>query len=367
MRAMRVLFCPDAFKGGPNALAVATALAAGWRSERPDDDLDLCPLADGGEGTLDVIAAAVPGSRVVAVPGCTGPDGRPVDGRYLLLPDGTALAELAVTSGLPLMREPAPLTATTRGLGDVLGRAVAAGAERLVVALGGSASTDGGWGALAALGLRALDARGTLLGDGGAALADVASLDRSALQAPPAGGVDVLVDVAAPLLGPSGAAVTFAPQKGATASEVSVLEAALARWADVLGGAPDASGAGAAGGTAYGLAAAWGARLVLGAGYVGDLVRLDERVAAADVVVTGEGRLDPTSLTGKVVGEVLRRAEGRRVVVVAGQVESSVLADRPDATTLSLTDLAGSAAASLARPDHFLRAAGRRMARELSG
>jgi glycerate kinase len=185
-----------------------------------------------------------------------------VEGHWLELPDGTAVVELALSSGLPLMERLDPLGATTRGLGEVIAAALDAGARALLIGLGGSASTDGGAGALRALGLEVRDADGVALPDGGGALARLADVDRSGLRLPPVGGVRLLSDVTAPLLGPSGAAAVFGPQKGAGPADIAQLETALARWASLLGADLAAiPGAGAAGGTAYGFLAAWGAAI----------------------------------------------------------------------------------------------------------
>jgi glycerate kinase len=292
------------------------------------------------------------------VPGCTGPDGKPVEGEFALLPDGTAVVELATASGLPLMARPAPLTATTRGTGELVAAALDRGATRLLVGLGGSASTDGGAGLLAALGLRLLDAAGSALPDGGAALALAHTADRSGLRAAPPGGVRLLTDVTNPLLGPTGAAAVYGPQKGAAPADITVLEAGLARLAALLGGDPAQPGAGAAGGTAYGLTAAWGATITPGASAVADLLGLDTALAGADLVITGEGRFDATSLLGKAVGEVLARAarHGVRAQVVAGE--------STDPRALTLTALAGTATAARSEATHWLHRAGARLAAE---
>ncbi|MGW6919125.1 glycerate kinase [Kitasatospora sp. NPDC054939] len=356
---MRIVLAPDSFKGSITAADAARALADGWRSVRPDDELLTLPMADGGEGTLDAVAAARPGTTVHDVPHCTGPDGGPVTGRYALLPDGTALVELATASGLPLMaRGLAPLTATTRGTGEAVAAALDAGASGLTVALGGSASTDGGAGLLAALGLRVQGPSGSPLPDGGGALAIAAAVDRTRLRPAPAGGVRLLTDVVNPLLGPSGAAAVYGPQKGAGPAEAALLERGLRRFAGLLGGDPQQPGAGAAGGTAYGLAAAWGARIAPGAAAVADLLGLDAALAGADLVVTGEGRFDGTSLLGKAVGEVIARAgrAGTPVRVVAGE--------SADDRALTLVSLAGDGDDARRRADHWLVRAGARLARD---
>ena len=265
---MRVLVAPDSFKGSIAAAAAAAALAEGWRGARPGDELVCLPLADGGEGTLQVLAAADPAAHWHLVP-VTGPDGGLVPSRWLEGHDGTGYVELAQASGLPLMAALDPLGAQTAGAGELAAHALGAGARRIVIALGGSASTDGGTGALSALGARFLDAAGQQLAPGGGALRGLASADLTGLRPPPPGGVACLTDVRAPLLGPRGAAAVFGPQKGADAAQVAILEAGLARLALVLGGDPDAPGAGAAGGTGYGFAAAWGADITPGAAELG--------------------------------------------------------------------------------------------------
>ncbi|MBX6387464.1 MAG: glycerate kinase [Frankia sp.] len=361
---LTVVIAPDSFKGSLPADEVAAALAAGWHAVRPGDEVRLLPLADGGEGTLDVFATAQPAAtrrRVRA----TGPDGRVVDADWLELPDGTAVVELARGSGLPLLGDRRdPLGAHTVGLGDLLAAAVAdPGTRRVVVALGGSASTDGGTGALRALGARFLDETGAELPPGGGALRRLAAIDRAALRPAPPDGVLCLVDVDAPLLGPRGAAAVFGPQKGASPADISLLEEGLARLAALLGGDPAAPGAGAAGGTGYGLAAGWGARLVPGAETVAALAGLPAALAEADVVITGEGRFDPTSLSGKVVGNVVRLAgqPGVPVLLVAGQLAAPPPPAVPAA--LALADLAGGVPAAITDPRRWLTAAAAELAR----
>jgi glycerate 2-kinase len=363
---VRVVVAPDSFKGTLGAVGVARAVAAGWRLARPGDSVVEVPLADGGEGTLDVIAAAVSDAVPHPVPGVTGPDGRSVDAAWLELPGGLAVVELARSSGLPLMAAPDPLGAHTRGLGEVIVAALRTGRVRAVsIAVGGSASTDGGTGALTALGVRFLDATGVDLPLGGAALGSLASIDRSAAVPAPPGGVDVLADVVTPLLGPTGAAAVFGPQKGASAADIATLDAALTRLAAFFGGTPAAAGAGAAGGTAYGFGTLWAARIVPGAARIADLVGLPARIAAADLVVTGEGRLDATSLAGKLTGYVadLAAAADRPVVAIAGQADPAVR--WPGLSVLTLTEFAGSTAAATANPARWLTQAAQHLARTL--
>ena len=363
-----IVIAPDSFKGSLSARAVADAIAAGWRSVAPDDTLTLIPQADGGEGTIDAIEAAVAGSVRRSAGLVTGPDGRPTPGEWLELPSGAAVVELAQSSGLPLMQTPDAHGATTRGLGEVIRAALEAGATSLVIGLGGSASTDGGAGALAALGLRLTDASGAPLPDGGAALADVAGVDRSDLLPAPAGGVTLLSDVTAPLLGPTGAAAVFGPQKGASAVDVATLDAALSRFAGALGGDPDLPGSGAAGGTGFGFSAAWGATLESGADYLAVLSGLGAAIDGADVLILGEGRFDSQSLGGKVVGQLLQRAEERAVRpgVIAGQVTATAVVNGERVWTTALVDLAGSVEAAIAEPERWLREAGAAAARHFA-
>ena len=334
----RVIIAPDSFKGSASATQVARALAEGWRSVRPDDELVLIPQADGGEGTLDAIEAAVPGSVRVPVGLVTGPDGRPTPGEWLRLPDGTGVVELAQMSGLPLMRELDPLGATSRGLGEVMAYMLDAQVPRILIGLGGSASTDGGMPVLGALGDRPL----------------------------PPGGAVLLTDVRSPLLGPSGSAAVFAPQKGATPSQVAELEQRLRGVAEQLLADTDEPGVGAAGGVAFGLRA-WGAEIRSGFDFLAELTGLSAQIARADLVITGEGRFDAQSLEGKVVGQIAELAQQRsaRLAIVAGSFETNAVMIH-EAWHLSLTDLAGSTEAAIAEPEHWLREAGAQAAEKLS-
>jgi glycerate kinase len=362
---MRVVIAPDSFKGSIGATAAAAALAEGWLAGRGGDEVVALPLADGGEGTLDVLAAAVPDARWHQAR-VTGPGDDPVDCAWLELPGGAAVVELARASGLPLLHRPDPLGAHTAGLGEAIGHALDGGARSVTITLGGSASTDGGAGALTALGARFTGPGGEPLASGGGPLRFLVTCDLSGLRAAPAGGVTCLADVTAPLLGPSGAAAVFGPQKGASPEQVALLEAGLDRFAAVLGGDPAAPGTGAAGGTGYGLAAAWGAVITPGAPELCRLAGLDRALAGAGLVITGEGCYDRTSATGKVPGTVLAAADGRGVpaAVVAGQVAAGA-ATAGLAAAVALSDLAGSAEAAMARPADWLRAAARGLAQAI--
>lgn len=376
--ARTVVIAPDSFKGTIAAAAAAAALAQGWRSERPADDVRLRPMADGGEGTVDAFATAVPGARRMPVT-VTGPEGDEVEAAWVLLPStpdapaGTGVVELASASGIELLGTPPrlrPFDAHTRGFGEAIAAALAHGVSRLVLGIGSSSSTDGGAGMLTALGARFADAHGTSIPGGARGLAGVANADLSGLPALPPGGVTVLSDVTNPLLGARGAASVFGPQKGASPDEVAVLDAGLARFARVLRAEaphadPDAAGAGAAGGTGFGLLA-WGASLVPGSAAVAELVGLDDAVGAASFVITGEGSYDGQSDAGKVPAHVraVAAAAGVPVALVAGRIA-------PDAdvaglaATASLTSLAGSAQAAMGDPARWLVAAGAALARAI--
>lgn len=368
-----IAIAPDSFKGTIGAADAATALAAGWRSVRPDDVVLLVPLADGGEGTVEAFATAVRGARRMSVT-VTGPLGAPVEASWVLLPptpdapDGTAVVELANTSGIELLGTPPRLRAPdahTRGFGQAIAAALAHGVSRLVLGIGSSASTDGGTGMLSALGARFLDASGRPVAAGGRGLAEVAAVDLSGLMPLPPGGVTVLSDVTNPLTGPSGAAAVFGPQKGATPDDVAALDVGLARFAGLLDADPAAPGAGAAGGTGFGLLA-WGAELIPGSAAVADLVGLDEAVAEASVVITGEGSYDGQSAVGKVPAHVGAVAASAHVPValVAGRIATD--ADMSGfVATASLTELAGSGEAAMADPARWLTAAGAQLARAL--
>lgn len=339
---MQVVIAPDSFKGSISAADAAIAIAEGWRTTRHGDDLRLIPQADGGEGTLDAIESSIAGAVRCSAGDVTGPDGRPTPGVWLSLPGGTAVIELAQSSGLPLMGSPDPLGATTRGLGEVIRHALAGGAEELVIALGVSLT----------------DTRGIPIANGGGALARLARVDSSAMLLAPARGVTLLTDVDAPLLGPTGAAAVFGPQKGADAAQCARLAATLARFARLLGGDPMLPGSGAAGGTAFGLATAWRARIRPGAPYVARVTRLLDAIADADLLITGEGRFDAQSHTGKVVGHAL--GMGIRTAIIAGDITTP-----PPDWAISLTGLAGSVSAAIADPVPRLREAGAAAARAL--
>lgn len=357
---MRVVIAPDSLKGTVDAADAAAAIGRGWARVRPGDELVVRPMADGGEGTLDAFLAAVPGAVRMPVE-VHGPDSARVATSWVLLPDGTGVVELASTSGITMLDPLAPLDAHTTGFGEAVVAALDHGVERLLLALGGSATSDGGAGALVALGARFADAAGRPIAPGNRGLGDLATADLSGLRPLPRGGAIVLGDVTNPLLGPLGAATVFGPQKGADAATVDLLEANLARLAARIPADSSAPGTGAAGGTGFAMLA-WGAHLGGGAELIARTIGLPAVVDGADLVITGEGRYDGQSEAGKAPTEVARIAEraGVPVALVAGAVTAD--ASR-FAASVSLVDLAGSGEAAMAHGEHWLEQAGAALAR----
>jgi glycerate kinase len=327
-RSLRVAIAPDSFGGALDSVAVTEAIAAGWSRVRDHDTLIRAPMADGGEGTLEAIAAALGDDAVRRSAATVDPLGRPVEAEWLLLDDGhAAFVEMAAASGLarlaPEERSPASArAATTRGTGDLLRAALDAGVERITLGLGGSATTDGGTGMLSALGVRFLDGAGADLSPGGGPLAGLARIDASGLD-PRLASVSLVVasDVSNPLCGPMGAAATYGPQKGADAAAVEELDAALAVYGDAIEAATgrlvaDLPGAGAAGGTTAALLGFCQAVVRPGVDVVAELVNLPHLLEEAELVITGEGRADEQTLSGKAAMGVARLARTRNAPVV---------------------------------------------------
>jgi glycerate kinase len=328
--ALRVVIAPDSFGGALDSVAVATAMARGWASARPDDEIVQIPMADGGEGTLAAVAAALGEGVEHRAVAASDPLGREVIAEWLALDGGsTAFIEMAAASGLALLapaeRTPeAARAASTRGTGALIRAALDDGAGRLVVGLGGSATTDGGSGLLVELGLRLLDARGDILADGGAALGDLDHVETDALD-PRLAEVEIVIasDVTSPLVGPRGASATFSPQKGADPEAVAELDAALGRWGAEIRRATgrdvvDVPGAGAAGGTTAGLLGFSRAEVRSGVEVVAELVGLEAACQDAHLVLTGEGRADEQTLAGKAALGVARHAGGAPVILLCG-------------------------------------------------
>ena len=326
---MKIVIAPDSFKESLSAAGVASALARGLRQALPAAEIRECPLGDGGEGTLDAVLAATGGE--VREARVTGPLGEPVTARWgWLAEQRTAFVEMASASGLELVPRARRdvRVATPHGTGELLRAALDAGAERLVLAIGGSATNDGGAGVLQALGVRLLDGQGQALAPGGAALSSLASLDVTGLH-PRLAAVEVVIaaDVDNPLCGPQGASQIFGPQKGASPEQVRELDAALAHFATVTAATlgrdvSEQPGAGAAGGVGFAALAFLQATFRPGIEVVAELVGLEEALQGADLAVTGEGRLDGQTLRGKTPAGVLRLAQrhGVPVVAVAGSL-----------------------------------------------
>jgi glycerate 2-kinase len=320
---MRIVIAPDKFKGSLPAIEVAAAIAAGLSGTGAE--LVTVPVADGGDGTVDAAVAAGFGRVPVTA---AGPTGQPVATSYARRGD-LALVELATVCGLERLPggRLAPMAASSFGVGEVMRAALAAGAGELVLAIGGSASTDGGAGMLQALGARVLDGRGEPLGRGGAALREVTGLDLTGLvPALRSARITLAADVANPLTGPDGAAAVFGPQKGADDDQVAALDAGLRRWAALVTEATghdwsQAPGAGAAGGVGFAALAVLGAEQRSGIDMILDLVGFGAALDRADLVITGEGSLDTQSLAGKAPIGVARAAArcGVPVIAVAGR------------------------------------------------
>ena len=324
---MKIIIAPDSFKGSLSAAQAAAAMAAGVRHARPDAQIVLLPLADGGEGTVEALILATHGGRTSLY--VRGPLGGRIEAAWGWLgPDGnTAVVEMAAAAGLPLVppgrRD--PRRTTTWGVGEILRQAIIQGAKRIIIGLGGSATNDGGAGAMQALGARFWDTSGMPMPEPltGGDLARVARIDASGPRALFA-GVEVVIasDVTNPLLGPNGASAVYGPQKGADPAMVAELDAALTQYAAVLrrdlgrdvAGLP---GAGAAGGMGAGLMAFLDARMQSGIDLVLDAARFEEQAAGADWLLTGEGWIDAQTLAGKTISGLLRRCRPLDIPVIA--------------------------------------------------
>ncbi|WP_300682803.1 glycerate kinase [Nocardioides sp.] len=325
-----VVVAPDAFKGSCSATEAAAAIARGLQSVWAESvDVRLCPMADGGEGSLAVLTAPL-GLDLVAVE-TVDAHGRPRSAQIGITPDGrTAVIEAAMANGLPHVADvdARPRQAHTGGVGLLLRAALDRGVEEVLLAIGGSASSDGGVGALRALGCRFLDSAGEEIAVGAAGLAALVRIDTAGLHPRTATvRLRVLADVDNPLLGPRGTATVFAPQKGADADDVAAIEAGLAHLADVIaasGGVEVAQtpGGGAAGGTPATLVGLLDARIEPGSTVITDLAGLPALAQSAALVITGEGAFDAQSLDGKVVSAVSATVAGRcPLAVLAGRVD----------------------------------------------
>ncbi|MCG9651081.1 glycerate kinase [Vibrio brasiliensis] len=313
---MKVVIAPDSYKESLTAMEVATAIESGFKEIMPDAEYIKLPMADGGEGTVQSLVDAT-GGDIVTVE-VTGPLGQPVEGFYGLLGDGsTAVIEMAAASGLHLVEpnERNPLLTTTYGTGELIKAALDRGVDHIIIGIGGSSTNDGGVGMAQALGAKLVDANGVDLPFGGGALADLVSIDLSGLDSRLATvQLEVACDVDNPLCGPKGASHIFGPQKGATPEMVTELDANLAHYAEVIRQTNgkeviNQAGAGAAGGLGAALLGLFDATLRPGISIVMDAVNLAEVVKDADLVITGEGRIDSQTIHGKTPIGVARTAK----------------------------------------------------------
>lgn len=325
---MKVLIASDSFKGSLSSIRIGEAVAHGIRNIFKDVEIRIIPIADGGEGTVEALVTAGGGRYLYAT--VANPLAEPVQAAMGMLPDNTAVIEMAAASGLPLIPSTKrnPLITSTRGTGELIKAALDHGARRILIGIGGSATNDGGAGMARALGVRFLDQAGNEIEEGGAALVKLARIDT--------GGVDrrlndieitVICDVDNPLCGPHGASAVYGPQKGATPPMVEELDAALAHYAGVIEAQTGINiknipGAGAAGGLGGGLLAFTPASLKSGTEAVLDTIEFDKIVQDYDIVITGEGRIDAQSAFGKVPKGVGSRSKrhGKPVIAIVGSV-----------------------------------------------
>ncbi len=381
-RTLRVLVAPDSFGGALDSVGVANAIGAGWVRARPADTVVRVPMADGGEGTLAAVAAALGEGAERRMAAVLDALGRPIAADWLLLDSGrTAFIEMAAASGLAQLsaneRTPASArAASSRGTGELLRAALDAGVATVIVGIGGSATTDGGAGMLSALGVCFLDDGGQELLPGGAALARLDEIDASVLD-PRLAAVNLVVasDVTNPLIGPTGAAATYGPQKGADTAAVAELDAALVVYGAAIlmatgravAGLP---GAGAAGGVGAALLGFTDAVLRPGFEVVAEMVGLSAELREVDLVITGEGRADEQTLAGKAAMGVAQLAHeaGVPVVLVCGGLGPG--AEVLDATGLfdlvqPIPDRPMSLADAMAGTERLLVNAGERLARSI--
>jgi glycerate kinase len=328
-KPMKIVIAPQSFKGSIFALEAARAIERGVLAAEPDAETVLVPVADGGDGTLEALVNTTGGQVFRSI--VTGPLGQAVEAMWGVMGDGqTAVVEMARASGLALvpLKRRNPRTATTRGTGEIIKEALDRGFTRIIVGLGGSATNDAGAGMASALGARFLDAEGQPLPNGGAALAKLARIDISGLH-PRLREATIIgaTDVTNPLCGPTGASAVYGPQKGATPEMVSELDAALKNFAEVvqrdLGkDILELPGSGAAGGLGAGLMAFTGAELRSGIDMVCEILEFDQHLEGADLVITGEGRTDESTIYDKAPVGVARRARAHHVptIILAGSI-----------------------------------------------
>ena len=329
---MRVVIAPDSFKGCLKALDVAYAMRRGVQRVYPDSVIEMIPMADGGEGTVEAILCAVHGEKIKLK--VTDPLGRSIEAAYALIDEGeTALIEMASASGLTLLsdEERNPRVTSTQGTGLLIRDALNRGVKKILLGIGGSATNDGGAGLAVALGVQLLDAQGHVLPQGGAALADLVKIDMSGLDPRLAKiHIEIACDVQNPLCGPEGASAVYGPQKGAKLEDIEVLDKALQNFGQLLSTAAgtnllELKGGGAAGGLGVGVVGFLGAKLRPGSQMVLEVASADEKIKHADLVLTGEGKTDFQTAYGKVPVGVSALAQKYcvPVLVISGSVEGS--------------------------------------------
>jgi glycerate kinase len=366
---MRILVAPDKFKGSISAVEAAEAIARGWQRASPQDVLEQAPIADGGEGFAETLRGALGGEWIECE--VLDPIGRKVRAQYAWIAERRlAVIDMSAASGLWRLRpeERAPLTATTFGTGQLIRDAAERGAQTILIGLGGSATTDGGIGMAAALGYKTLTTDGEDLEPLPGNLASLTRLVTEKVVDLPT--IIAACDVQNPLLGPRGTARVFSPQKGADARTVEVLENALESLADVV--ASDLGcdfrsepGAGAAGGLGFGLMSFCGAKIRSGFDVVAEHLGLAERIAASDLVITGEGRLDDQTLDGKGPAGVaaLAHQHGKQVLAFAGSISAEAALDQTFDAACGIIDQAVSLEVAMQRGAEFLERAAFRTAR----
>ncbi|MFY0759521.1 glycerate kinase [Metabacillus dongyingensis] len=321
---MKIVIAPDSFKESMTALEVCEAAERGLRRSLPEVQTVKIPMADGGEGTVQALVDATNGTFTSLT--VTGPLGLPVEAEYGWLGDQlTAVIEMASASGLHLVppERRNPLMTTTAGTGELIKDAVQKGAKHLIIGIGGSATNDGGMGMAQALGVKFLDSEGAELSYGGGALSKLAKIDASKMMKELSGvTIDVACDVDNPLTGPTGASTIFGPQKGATDETVAVLDRNLSHYASLIlketgRDVEKIEGSGAAGGLGAGLLAFLNAKLKRGVDIVIETVKLEQHMAEADLVITGEGRIDGQTIHGKTPVGVSKTAKKLNIPVIA--------------------------------------------------
>ena len=345
MKPGKIVLIPDSFKGTLSSVEVCRVLRGCVELRLPGCEVRAIPVADGGEGSVDAFLAALGGEKVHAR--VAGPFFEPVESFYGLTDGGkTAIVEMAACAGLPLAGERRdPALTTTYGVGELIALAVEGGARKIILGLGGSATNDAGCGAAAALGVRFFDRTGTPFVPTGGTLGEVERIDVSAARERLRGvEITAMCDIDNPMYGENGAAYVFAPQKGAGPEQVRALDAGLRRLAGVMRRElgmdfAELPGAGAAGAMGAGVTAFLGASLQSGIESVLNAVDFDRAAADADLIFTGEGRLDSQSLRGKVVIGVARRAKrlGKRVIAIVGGAEGELEAAYAEGVTAVFT------------------------------